>query len=317
MSHSRRQSSYSWGTAVTIEPNPYAAPLIPSGPRRATGRELLSASWRMLRQDRELLWLPMFGAMASAVAAGILFVPGWFLGDSLGGPNHHSWAGSLGGVLAAVAATVVGVFFQAALVIGANERADGGDPTLRSCLRAAWAQRNLILSWGLLSATVGVVIRGLERRFGFVGTLLGFLGGLAWAIASFLVVPVLVAEGLGPVASVKRSAQLIKTTWGTSLRTTLRFGLIQFALTLVPMVVFIIGVTIVASSSSVGTVVGVLLIVVAALSLIALSMIFAAVGFYARALIYRYATNRPVPGIDPMLFSGVFTPKGRASRGFV
>jgi hypothetical protein len=29
------------------------------------------------------------------------------------------------------------------------------------------------------------------------------------------------------------------------------------------------------------------------------------------------ATNRPVPGIDPILFSGVFQPKGRASHGFV
>lgn len=299
-----------------MQPNPYAAPIIPSGPRRATGKELLDASWKMLRQDRELLWLPMIGTVASAIAAGLLFVPGWFLGGSLGGADHHSWAGSFGGILAAVAATVVGVFFQAALVIGANERADGGDPTLGSCIRAAWAQRGLILSWGLLSATVGVVIRGLERRFGFLGTLLGFLGGLAWAIASFLVVPVLVAERLGPVASVKRSAQLIKSTWGTSLRTTLRFGVIQFVVMLVPMAVGVIGVIAIASGSSVGIAVGIVLVIAAVAAFIALAMVFAAIGSYARALIYRYATNRPVPGIDPALFAGVFQPKKGMRRGF-
>jgi hypothetical protein len=217
-------------------------------------------------------------------------------------------------VLAAAAATVAGIFFQAALVIGANTRADGGDPTVRSCLRAAWALRGRILSWGLLSATVGVAIRALERRLGIFGSILGFLGGLAWAIATFLVVPVLVAEDLGPVASVKRSAQLIKATWGTSVRTTVRFGLIQLALMLAPFVVGVIGVVAVINGGAIATAIGLLLIAAAGVTLIGLAMVFGAIGSYARALIYRYATGRPVPGIDPVLFTGVFQPKKR-SRG--
>ena len=297
-----------------MQPSPYAAPTT-IVPRGATGKELLRASWAMLRQDRELLWLPALGSLASLVAAGLLFVPGWFIGGTVGGADHHSWAGGLGGALAAAAASIVGIFFQAALVIGANARADGEDPTLRSCLHAAWARRGRILSWGLLSATVGVAIRALERRLGFLGGLLGFLGGLAWAIASFLVVPVLVAEDLGPVASVKRSAQLIKTTWGTSLRTTLRFGFLQIALMLLPMVVAVVGVVAIASGSAVAVVIGVLLVVAAVAGFLGLSMVFAAIGSYARALIYRYSTGRPVPGIDPVLFAGVFQPKKRIRRG--
>ena len=46
-------------------------------------------------------------------------------------------------------------------------------------------------------------------------------------------------------------------------------------------------------------------------------MVFAAIGSYARALIYRYANGRPVPGIDPMLFAGVFQPKKGIRRRFV
>src|SRR3954454_19043969 len=117
-----------------MQPSPYAAPAPPVS-RHATGKALLSASWGMLKQDRELLWLPMLGSLAALVAAGLLFVSGWFLGCALGGTDHHSWAGSLGGLFAAGAATVAGIYFQAALVIGANERADGGDPTLRGCLQ--------------------------------------------------------------------------------------------------------------------------------------------------------------------------------------
>jgi hypothetical protein len=300
-----------------MQPSPYAVPAPMSGPRRATGKELLGASWRMLRQDRELLWLPALGALASMVAAVLLFLPGWFIGAAVGGTDHHSWAATMGGLLAAVAATIVGIYFQAALVIGANVRADGGDPTLRGCLQAAWTLRRPILMWGLLSATVGVAIRTLERRFGILGSLLGFLGGLAWAIASFLVVPVLVAEDLGPVASVKRSSQLIKATWGTSLRTTLRFGLIQVGLILVPAVVGIVGVAAIASGSAVGTAIGILLVLAAVAGFLGLVMVFSAIGGYARTLIYRYASGRPVPGIDPMLFAGVFQPKKGIRRRFV
>lgn len=301
---------------MTTETSPYAYPGPVTGPQRATGKALLGASWQMLRQDRELLWLPVLGAIFGLIAAAILFVPGWFIGGAVGGADHHSWAGTVGGAFAAGAATIVSIFFQSALVIGANERSEGGDPTLRGVLRAAWERRAKILSWGLLTTTVGFAIRALERRLGIFGNILGFLGGFAWAVASFLVVPVLVAEDLGPMASVKRSTQLIKETWGTSLRTTLRFGLIQIALLLVPVIIGVIGVAAIASGSSGSVAIGVVLLLVAVVAFLALAMVFSAIGSYARALIYRYATGRPVPGIDPTLFSGVFLTKKRVRRLF-
>jgi len=299
---------------VTMQPTSYGGPPPFTGTSRPTGKALLNASWQMLRQDRELVWLPALGSLASLLAAGILFVPGWFIGAAIGGTQDDSWSGALGGILAVVAATIVGIYFQAALVIGANERADGGDPTLSGCLRSAWAVRGRIVRWGLLTATVGIAIRALEERLGFLGNIIGFLGGLAWAIASFLVVPVLVAEDLGPVDSVKRSSQLIKANWGTSLRTTVRYGFMQFVLTMVPILVGVVGVFSIASGSTAGVALGVVLIIAAAAGFLVLAMVFAAIGSYARALIYRYACGRPVPGIDPMLFAGVFQPKRRRRR---
>jgi hypothetical protein len=302
---------------VTVPASPYGVPPLPPtsyGSGRATGKQVLSASWQMLRQDRELVWLPALGALASLVAAGIFFVPGWFLGDAVGGGGDHSWAAGVGGVLAGAAATVVGIFFQSALVVGANQRAEGGDPTLGSCLRAAWSLRGPIVKWGLLTATVGMLIRALEQRFGFVASIIGFLGGLAWAIASFLAVPVLVAEGVGPIDAVKRSSELIKRTWGTSLRTTLRFGAIQVVLSLACIVVGVVGAMAVASGSTGGEAIGIVMLLAAVAGFLAMAMVFAAIGGYARALIYRYASGQPVPGIDPALFSGVFQPKRRSRR---
>jgi hypothetical protein len=271
-----------------------------------TGKELLRATWGLLRQDRELLWLPVLATVGALIAAGVLFAPGFALGYGLGNGD----AGAvLGGALAAFGSGAIAIYFQAALVIGANQRADGGDPTVRGVLIEAWALRARILKWALVSTTVGVVIRTLEQRLGVVGRIIGFLGGVAWAIATFLVVPVLVAEDLGPVDAVKRSSQVLKSTWGTSVRSTLRFGLIQLAVLVPAIVVIFIGAAMISSGGAAAIVLGVVLLLAAVLVILAVSMLASAVTGYARALIYRYATGAPVQGISPALFAGAFTPK--------
>ena len=86
--------------------------------------------------------------------------------------------------------TFVGLFFNSALIHAANERIEGGDPSVGSALRGAW---------------------------GRVGRILAFLAGTAWAVVTFLVLPVIIIENRGPVASVQRSASLLKRPWGEGL----------------------------------------------------------------------------------------------------
>jgi Family of unknown function (DUF6159) len=280
----------------------------------ATGKHLLRACWSLLRQDRELLWLPVIATVAGLFAAVVLFAPGFAIGWLVGGSQHRSWGGGLGGVLAVFAASVVSIYFQAALVIGANQRADGGDPTVRGVLAQTWTHRGKILSWAVVTTTVGLVIRGLERRLGILGAILGFLGGVAWAVAAFLVVPIVVVEDLGPIAGVKRSAHLVRQTWGPSVRTTVRLGLVYQLLMLVPIGFIVLGLIVAVSGSHAALAVGTALIIVGMAGLIALAMVFSAISTYARALIYRFATGRPVPGIDPALFAGVFRPRRSRRR---
>src|SRR5215212_10751368 len=79
-----------------------------------------------------------------------------------------------------------------------------------------------------------------ERRDGrIVISLIGF----AWNIATYLVVPVLAAEDIGPIDAVKRSTQLLKRTWGEQLVGNAGvgavFGLMMFGIFLIgiPLVV--------------------------------------------------------------------------------
>ena len=52
--------------------------------------------------------------------------------------------------------------------------------------------------------------------------------------------------------------------------------------------------------------VGVPIAVIGAIALFLLGSVFGAISTYARGLIYRWSTGRPVPGIDPALFAGAF-----------
>lgn len=283
-------------------------PTVP--PPQASGKQLLSVTWTLLRQDKELFTLPVAGSVFGTIAAMILFIPGFGIGWLVNGREVGDLALWLGGFLSGIGATFVGVFFQAALVIGANQRADGGDPTVGSCLRGAWTHKWQILAWAVVSATVGSVLRAARERLGSFGSSLGLLGGLAWGVATFVVVPVLVVEGAGPITAIKRSTQVLRDTWGTSLRTAARGGIIAFVLFTIPLLVFAGGGALVLSDSSDAVIwTGVAIMVVAAAGLIVLATIFSAISAYARALIYRYAAGMPTPGIDDRVLAGAFRPK--------
>ena len=73
-----------------------------------------------------------------------------------------------------------------------------------------------ILGYAIISATVGMVLRAIGERGGF-GRLVAGAIGLAWTVITFLVIPVLVAERVGPMEAIERSAALLRKTWGKNL----------------------------------------------------------------------------------------------------
>jgi hypothetical protein len=274
------------------------------------GKELLSATWALLRKDKSLMWLPLVGSVFGILAAAIFFAPGYGIGWLINGQEQGKIAYYAGVALSGLGATIVGVFFQTALVIGANERAEGGEPTPESCLRAAWRLRWRILTWSILTATVGMLFQIIQERLGFLGAIVRWVGGLAWGIATIVVVPVLVAEEVGPITAIKRSAQVLRDTWGTSLRTAGRGFLLSFGLWLGPAFVLCLGLGMAFGGSDQSVVtLGIALIAVAVVAIIALGTILSAVEAYARALIYRYAVGLPTPGIETRVLAGALQTK--------
>jgi len=259
-----------------------------------TGKQLLRASLTLFRQNRRMLWLPVLSGVTTAAA--FLVVTG-LIGIPLLWSHGRSGWDALVVFPGLVVANFVAVFFNVALVFAANEQIEGRSVDVGRAMHLAWQRKRVVFTWALVSATVGMVIQAVEQRLGILGRLIGVLGGLAWAVATFMVIPVLAFEDLGPLGALKQSSHLLTTTFGTIARGALRFGMLFLAWFLLALGVVAAGVVVAASGAVVP---GIALGVVGVVGIFVISMYVAAAGMYMRTILYRYATGRPVPdlGLD-------------------
>ena len=107
----------------------------------------------------------------------------------------------LGALLFYVVSYFITLFFSTALVGAAMIRMDGGNPTLSDGLRIAWQRKGRIFGYACIAATVGLLLRMIEERVGWVGRIVVKLIGVGWTLATFLVVPIIVTRDVGPVGS--------------------------------------------------------------------------------------------------------------------
>ncbi|MBE2197608.1 MAG: hypothetical protein IAE79_03290 [Anaerolinea sp.] len=271
--------------------------------------ELVKASWTVLRADKELLLFPVISAIASLFVVATFAVPA-----ILAGVADSALAGDVG-ILSYLVAFLfyivlyfVTFFFNTALVGAAMIRLEGGDPTVQDGLRIAWEHVGPILGYAAIAATVGMILRALSEKSGALGRLVISLIGFVWNIATFLVVPVLVMEKVGPVDGIKRSAELLKRTWGEQIAGNFGIGTVFGLISFVVIMVGIGGIVLGAMVSSTWLIVLMVLLMVVAL--IGLGLFSSALSGVFTAAVYRYATTGETSSyFDPMLIKGSFKQK--------
>ena len=247
-------------------------------------------SWHVLRSDRTLALFPVITALGALVVAGIF--GGLIALTGIDDAGNETSLAPFGWVLLVVMYLALGIvvtFFQAALVCGANDRLDGRAASVGGAISTAGRQFPAIAAWGVLQATVSMILQAIEERAGFVGQILAGLFGAAWRIVTFLAIPVVALEGIGPFAALKRSGVLLKQTWGENLGGQIGFGLLGFVASIPGLVLILLAVL--SDSWTVAVPLG----VVAALWLIAVAVVVSAMtGIYKTAL-YRYAVDGRAP----------------------
>jgi hypothetical protein len=211
--------------------------------------------------------------------------------------------------------TVV-IFSNVALIGAAMIRMDGGDPTIKDGIRIASDHAASILGWAAISATVGMILQALRGdEDNIVGQIVSSLLSTAWGLITFLVIPVLIVENVGPIEAIKRSGSLLKKTWGEQIIGGFAMGMISFLVMLAALVVvggpiyLIVGAT--GSTLLIAVGIGIVVIVLAAIGLF-----FSALNGIFQAALYKYATEGNAGTFfDDSLMTGAFRPKNKRNRG--
>lgn len=264
--------------------------------RLSNSWELVKASWRVLLADKELMIFPVVAFFASVLVMITFAVPTVLAGvlDTAVASGGLSIFSYIMAFLFYAVMYFVTIFANTALVGAAMIRLEGGDPTVGDGFRIAFSKIGTIFGYAVIAATVGTILRMISERSGTIGRLVVSLIGFVWNIATFLVVPVLVVENVGPLDAIKRSGSLLKETWGEQIAGNLSvgfiFGLISFLVILAGVPLIIVA----AVSGSVALIITAVAILV--LLLVGISLVSSTLSGIYTAAVYRYATTGDTGG---------------------
>ena len=269
--------------------------------------ELVKVSWGILMEDKKLLAFPVMSGIVTLLVIATFILPLIFTNGML---ETNTIAGIVLLFLFYVVSYFVVIFFNVGLISCVNARLHGQSMSVGEGLSAAARHVGSILVWAIIAATVGLILRLIEERVGFLGQIAaGLVGGL-WTLVTMFVVPVLVFEEKGVFEAMKESLGLFKKTWGESVVGSLSIGLVFFAIGIVAFV--LVFATLFLGNPIIFLAAGALFIVlIAILAILASAM----QGIFVVAL-YTYAKTGQVPdAFNRGLVEGAFAPKSMQFGG--
>jgi hypothetical protein len=250
--------------------------------RVGAGLDLAKTCWSVLRSEPMLLLVPLTTLLVSAA----VIVPLVIL---FGGPADPQSDRALAIVQTfgvGVVLAVIGNVGSAVVVSAATSRLEGLRPDLKKSWAVAFSRLPQLAGLGVIMAAERTLTNTL--RDSALGRIFAGLVDRAFDFATFLAIPVILFEGVGPFRSVKRSGELVASRWGSQL---VARGLLNLAVFVcaVPLLVAMVLLGAVFSPVVALVMLGVWLLLVVAVST-ALSGILS-------AAMYRFAvTGLVVPG---------------------
>ena len=281
--------------------------------------QLVTSSWNVLLQDKELLLFPLFSGVATLATVASFLAPIIAILVHSGGkfdPETQHIAPYWYAVmfLFYVATFFITYYFNVAVMHCAAIRMDGGDPTISDGFKGANSHALHILGWAALSATVGLVLRAVEERLGLLGRIVVGLIGCAWAVVTYFAIPVLVFERVGAGDAVRRSAELLKKTWGEAMVANVSTNVVFSYLSLLGM--FPLGAAFYLAANGAPPVVCFGIGSFAIFYWLFLGVVSSAIKSIYQVALYRYATTGVVPaGFPEQIVMGSFAPKKKGFFG--
>src|SRR5262245_15751727 len=219
---------------------------------------LAKSSWQTLLNDKKLLVFPIVSGICCVLVMATFAAPFLFNPHLLDPPQGADDVGAAMPVWVYPLAFLyyfcnyfVVIFCNTGLITCALMRFNNQQPTLADGFRAAKNRLPQIAAWAVVAATVGMILKAIERN-DRVGRIVSSLLGTAWTVLTFFVVPVIVVERVGPVQAVKRSVEILRKAWGEALIGNWGIGLFMFVLFIPAVFVIMLGVAALNTAPPVG-----------------------------------------------------------------
>jgi hypothetical protein len=201
------------------------------------GWEMSKLSMSVVKKDPELLvYVIISGLMSLSCLVGMA-IPQFLEMEWAVNPDGSFTSAYLSFTFVAyMLLSIIVVFWNCAIVANANIRLTGGNPTFQDGFKAAIAKFPIILVWGIIAGTVGLLLKFLEGAarssdndaMKAVAMLVHLIGGLAWWVMTFFMLPHLIIEGKSVGDSLKSSKAMFFRTWGENITSGLGIGMVGF-----------------------------------------------------------------------------------------
>ena len=260
------------------------------------GWEMSKLSMSVVKKDPELMVYMIFAGVMSLACLIGMSMPQFLEMDWAVNPDgSFTPAYLMFSFVGYMVLSIVVVFWNCAIIANANIRLTGGDPKFADGVNAALKRLPIIIVWGIIAGTVGLLLKFLEGvarssdhpAAAAVATVIHVIGGLAWWLMTFFMIPHLILENKSIGDALKASKATFFDTWGENIVSGLGIGAIAF-LFAIPIIGLTIGLTIVAGPF--GLLVGAVLIGL----LIAWANAAEQVAVVA---LFRYAKDKKMPQI--------------------
>jgi len=251
--------------------------------------QLVKESFSVLRKDKEILLFPIISGAVGLILFAFIAISSFSLGF-LEDAGNILFLPLL--FLYYLASYFVIIFFNTGLVTCANIRMNGGDPKFSDGINNAVKHIGKIFVWALISATVGMILRRLSERSGWLGRIILGIVGMAWGLLTFFVIPVMIFENISVIDSIRRSGALFRKTWGENVVGQFSMGFFFFLLSIPGIIAIVVGIL-----SMMGGSFPLMLIFFGAgvLYLVMLTIVSSSLNVIFTTALYNYASKGVVP----------------------
>lgn len=263
--------------------------------RMRRGWELTKKAWGVVRANPRLVRLPITGGLLALVLGAVFAGPGALL---LAREDPSTGIKVVGVVLVAVGVYLASfsiIYYNVALAAAADQTLRGEEPDIRAAKGVARSRIGVIAAWALVSVVVSALLSLIRDKAGVAGGLIAGVTGALWSLITFMVVPVLAFEGVGPIAAIKRSAGLFRQKWGQQVTGNIAIGGISGLIMVVAILLGVGGVALLATGGTGADVAGIVLLVIGLVIGIAAAVFAGATrGVFGVALYHYVVEDRAV-----------------------